>query len=225
MAPTIKGVKNLTVERLAKKPNLKTGVTATDYKGKLLKIRLTGKLNMKKAGKYTITYKTTDSLSRTTTVKRVITVKDTKKPTVTVKAKNISITETTEETYTEKQVIALLKKNVTVKDSGETLAAKYVTVEADDLLDAMLNAEDGTYKVTVYAKDLAGNKSKKATFKVKYTAPKENPDDNNTENPDDNNTEKPGDNNTENPGDTSIENPNHGNVDNSNVTNTENIEK
>lgn len=225
MAPTIKGVKNLTVERLAKKPNLKTGITATDYKGKSLKIKLTGKLNMKKAGKYTITYTTTDSLSRTTMVKRVITVKDTKKPTVTVKEKNISITESTEETYTEKQVIALLKKNVTAKDSGETLAAKYVTVEADDLLDAMLNAEDGTYKVTVYAKDLAGNKSKKATFKVKYTAPKEKPDDNNTENPDDNNTEKPGDNNTENPGDTSIENPNHGNVDNSNVTNTENIEK
>ena len=188
------------------KPDLKKGITATDYKGKSLKIKLTGKLNMKKAGKYTITYKTTDSLNRTTTVKRVITVKDTKKPTVTVKEKNISITETTEETYTEKQVIALLKKNVTSKDSGETLAAKYVTVEADDLLDAMLNAEDGTYKVTVYAKDLAGNKSKKATFHVKYTYTAQEDD---PENPDDN----------------SPENPDHGNVDNSNVTNTENIEK
>lgn len=219
MAPTIKGVKNLTVERLAKKPNLKTGVTATDYKGKSLKIRLTGKLNMKKAGKYTITYKTTDSLSRTTTVKRVITVKDTKKPTVTVKAKNISITETTEETYTEKQVIALLKKNVTAKDSGETLAAKYVTVEADDLLDAItLNKEDGTYKVTVYAKDVAGNKSKTFTFKVKYTAPKDDSDDNNTENPGDNNTENPGDNSTENPGDNNTDHPGDNTTDNSNGT-------
>ncbi len=214
MAPKINGVKNITVERLAKKPDLKTGITATDYKGKSLKIKLTGKLNMKKAGKYTITYKTTDSLSRTTTVKRVITVKDTKKPTVTVKEKNISITETAEETYTEKQVIALLKKNVTAKDSGETLAAKYVTVEADDLLDAMLNAEDGKYKVTVYAKDLAGNKSKKATFHVKYTYTAQEDD---PENPDDNSPE--------NPGDTSTENPDHGNVDNSNVTNTENVEK
>lgn len=219
MAPTIKGVKNLTVERLAKKPNLKTGVTATDYKGKSLKIRLTGKLNMKKAGKYTITYKTTDSLSRTTTVKRVITVKDTKKPTVTVKAKNISITETTEETYTEKQVIALLKKNVTAKDSGETLAAKYVTVEADDLLDAItLNKEDGTYKVTVYAKDVAGNKSKTVTFKVKYTAPKDDSDDNNTENPGDNNTENPGDNSTENSGDNNTDHPGDNTTDNSNGT-------
>ena len=228
MAPTIKGVKNLTVERLAKKPNLKTGITATDYKGKSLKIKLTGKLNMKKAGKYTITYTTTDSLSRTTTVKRVIIVKDTKKPTVTVKKKTISLTETLDKKLSEKQVIALLKKNVTAKDSGEVLASKYVTIDADELLDAILNEEDGNYKVTVYAKDLAGNKSKKVTFHVNYTAPKDDTDDSddqNTENPDGNNTENPGDNNTENPGDTSTENPNHGNVDNSNVTNTENIEK
>ena len=205
MAPTIKGVKNITVERCAKKPNLKKGITATDYKGKSLKIRVKGKLNMKKAGKYTITYKTTDSLSRTTTVKRVITVKDTKKPTVTVKKKNISLTETQDKKLSEKQVIALLKKNVTVKDSGDVLSAKYVTVSADDLLDAMLNKEDGTYRVTVYARDVAGNKSKKVTFHVKYTAPKDDtdkPDDNNTDKPDDNNqdnnTEQPDDNNQDN---------------------------
>ena len=51
MAPTIKGVKKLTVERLAKKPDLKKGITATEYKGKSVKSKLTGKLNMKKAGK------------------------------------------------------------------------------------------------------------------------------------------------------------------------------
>ena len=215
MAPKINGIKNLTVERLAKKPDLKKGITATDYKGTSLKIRLTGKLNMKKTGKYTITYKTTDSLNRTTTVKRVITVKDTKKPTVTVKKKTISITETTDKTYTEKQLIALLKKNVTAKDSGETLASKYVTIQADGLLDAVVyNKEDGTYKVTVYAKDVAGNKSKKVTFKVKYTAPKDDTDDsdnNNTENPDDNNTENPDDTETDNSGnqdqDNNTENP------------------
>lgn len=206
MAPTIKGVKNITVERCAKKPNLKKGITATDYKGKSLKIRVKGKLNMKKAGKYTITYQTTDSLSRTTTVKRVIIVKDTKKPTVTVKKKNISLTETQDKKLSEKQVIALLKKNVTAKDSGEVLSSKYVMIDADELLDAILNEEDGNYKVTVYAKDLAGNKSKKVTFHVNYTAPKDDTDDSddpNTENPDGNNTEKPDDNsqnnNTENP--------------------------
>lgn len=215
MAPTIKGVKNITVERCAKKPNLKKGITATDYKGKSLKIRVKGKLNMKKAGKYTITYQTTDSLSRTTTVKRVIIVKDTKKPTVTVKKKNISLTETQDKKLSEKQVITLLKKNVTAKDSGEVLASKYVTIDADELLDAILNEEDGNYKVTVYAKDLAGNKSKKVTFHVNYTAPKDDTDDSddpNTENPDGNNTEKPDDNsqnnNTENPDSNQTQTPN-----------------
>ena len=102
-------------------------------------------------------------------------------------------------------MIALLKKNVTAKDSGEVLASKYVTIDADELLDAILNEEDGNYKVTVYAKDLAGNKSKKVTFHVKYTAPKDDtdkPDDNNTDKPDDNNqdnnTEQPDDNNQDN---------------------------
>ena len=223
MVPTIKGVKNITVERCAKKPNLKKGITATDYKGKSLKIRVKGKLNMKKAGKYTITYKTTDSLSRTTTVKRVITVKDTKKPTVTVKKKNISLTETQDKKLSEKQVIALLKKNVTVKDSGDVLSAKYVTVSADELLDAILNEEDGNYKVTVYAKDLAGNKSKKVTFHVNYTAPKDDtdkPDDNNTDKPDDNNQ----DNNTEQPDDNNQDNNTEQPDDNNNQdNNTENV--
>ena len=164
-------------------------------------------------------------------MKRVSTVKDTKEPTVTVKKKNISLTETQDKKLSEKQVIALLKKNVTVKDSGDVLSAKYVTVSADDLLDAMLNKEDGTYRVTVYARDVAGNKSKKVTFHAKYTAPKDDtdkPDDNNTDKPDDNNqdnnTEQPDDNNqdnnTEQPDDN---NQNNTNTENPDSSNTENI--
>lgn len=231
MAPTIKGVKNITVERLAKKPDLKKGITAIDYKGKTLKLTVSGKLNMKKTGKYTITYKTTDSLSRTTTVKRVITVKDTKKPTVTVKKKTLTITEEKGKKLTEKQLIVLLKKNVTAKDSGETLAAKYVTVSATKLYNAIQKDKDGTYTVTVYAKDVAGNKSKKVTFKVKYTAPKDDSDDNNNDNSDDNNTENPDDNNqnnnTENPDsnqDNSTENTDGGNTQNPDADSAENTE-
>lgn len=224
MAPTIKGVKNITVERCAKKPNLKKGITATDYTGKALSIHITGKLNMKKTGKYTLTYQTTDSLSRTTTVKRIITVRDTKKPTVTAKESTIAIKEKNKK-LTEKQVIALLKKNVTVKDGGDVLSAKYVTVSADDLLDAMLNKEDGTYRVTVYARDVAGNKSKKIAFRVKYTSVKDDTDkpddnnhqDNNTDKPDDNNHQ---DNNTEQPDDNNQNNTNTENPDSSNTENT-----
>lgn len=224
MGPTISGVKNLTVERLAKKPDLKKGITATDYKGTSLKVKVSGKLNMKKSGKYTLTYTTTDSLSRTTTVKRVITVKDTKKPTVTKKKKTLTLTEEKGSKLTEKKLITWLKQNVTAKDSGETLAAKYITVNANKLYKAIQKDKDGTYTVSVYAKDLAGNKSKTVTFNVKYTAPKADTDDSNTENPDDNNTENPDDNqnnstenpdqnqdnNTENPGDGNTQSPDDG---------------
>ena len=67
MAPKITGTRNITVERLAKAPNMKKGVTATDYKGKTVKVTMSGKINMKKAGKYRITYKAKDSLSNVTT--------------------------------------------------------------------------------------------------------------------------------------------------------------
>lgn len=231
MGPTISGVKNLTVERLAKKPDLKKGITAMDYKGTSLKVKLNGKLNMKKSGKYTITYTTTDSLSRTTTVKRVITVKDKKKPTVTAKKKTLTLNEEKGKKLSEKKLIAWLKQNVTAKDSGETLAAKYITVNANKLYNAIQNEKDGTYTVTVYAKDVAGNKSKTVTIKVKYTAPKDDSDDNNNENPDDNNTENPDDNNqnnsTENPDnnqDNSTENPDGGNSQNPDGDSTENTE-
>lgn len=196
MKPTIKGVKNITVERCAKTPNLRKGISATDYKGKSLKITVSGKLNMKKSGKYTITYKSTDALGNVTVKKRVITVKDTKKPTVTVKKSTIEI----QEQLTEAQLITLLKKNVTAKDSGVTLNSKYVTVNADKLIDAIASEKSGTYTVSVYAKDVAGNKSAKVTFKVNYTAPKdetENPDEN-TENSGAENVEVPSD-NPENP--------------------------
>ena len=106
-----------------------------------------------------------------------------------------------------------------------------MTVSADELLDAILNEEDGNYKVTVYAKDLAGNKSKKVTFHVNYTAPKDDtdkPDDNNTDKPDDNNqdnnTEQPDDNNQDNNTEQPDDNNNQdNNTDKPDSNNTENI--
>lgn len=215
MKPTITGIKNITVERCAKMPDLKKGISARDYKGKSLKISVTGKLNMKKSGKYTISYKSTDALGNVTVKKRTITVKDTKKPTVKAKKSTIEINEP----LTEKQLIALLKKNVTAKDSGETLSSKYVTVSATKLLDAIANGTDGTYTVSVYAKDVAGNKSAKITFKVKYTKPQEDTDntEEGTEDGTEDGTEESGE-TTQNPDENNTENTESGNP-----GNTENI--
>ena len=186
MAPKINGIKNITVERLAKAPNLKKGVTATDYKGKNVKVTVSGKVNMKKTGKYRITYKAKDSLSNVTTKYIYVTVKDTKKPVVKAKKKTITI----KGELSEKNLIKKIRQNVTATDSGEKLSSKYVTVNAKTLLKAMKNKKYGTYNVTVVAKDKAGNKSKKITIKVKYVNPNPKPDKpDDTEQPDDNTTD------------------------------------
>lgn len=167
MKPTFKGLKDKTVERCSKKPDLKKGVTATDYKGTKLKFTVSGKCNTKKVGKYKITYTTKDAKGSVTKKTITITVKDTRAPKVTVKKKTITI----KGELSEKKLLKKLKENVVAKDSGEKLAAKYVTVSANKLLSAMKSKKYGTYKVTVYAKDKSGNKSKKKMFKVKYVNP------------------------------------------------------
>lgn len=197
MAPKISGIKNITVERLAKAPKLKKGVTATDYKGKNVKVTISGKVNMKKTGKYRITYKAKDSLSNVTTKYMYVTVKDTKKPVVKAKKKTITI----KGKVSEKNLIKKIRQNVTVTDSKEKLSSKYVTVDAKTLLKAMKSKKYGTYRVIVIAKDKAGNKSKKLSIKVKYVNPNpkpNKPDD--TEQPDDNtddDNQKPDDNTTD----------------------------
>jgi hypothetical protein len=165
--PTFSGLKNYTVERASKTPNLKKGVTATDYKGSKLKFTVSGKCNTNKTGKYKITYTAKDSVGNKTKKTITITVKDTKKPKVTVLKKTL----TYEQAVSETELMKELKKNVTATDSGDQLSAKYITVNAKKLIAAMSTEEYGTYQVTAYAKDKAGNKSKKVTFQVDYVNP------------------------------------------------------
>ena len=196
MAPKITGTRKITVERLAKAPNMKKGVTATDYKGKTVKVTMSGKINMKKAGKYRITYKAKDSLSNVTTKYSYVTVKDTKKPVVKAKKKTLTI----KGNLSEKKLMKLIRQNVKATDSKEKLSSKYVTVNAKTLLKAMKSKKYGTYKVTVVAKDKAGNKSKKITIKVKYVNPNpkpSKPDDNKTDDNKKDDNQKPDDNKTD----------------------------
>ncbi|MFF2590610.1 immunoglobulin-like domain-containing protein [Peribacillus butanolivorans] len=83
--PTISGVSNTTVY-LNQTFNPKKGVTAKDnVDGNITSlIGISGKVDTKKIGNYTLTYKVTDTAKNTTTVKRVVTVKkDTTNPTIT----------------------------------------------------------------------------------------------------------------------------------------------
>jgi hypothetical protein len=74
--PVISGAKNITI-RYKSSFNPKTGVTAKDnLDGSLTsQIKVTGTVNTKKKGSYTITYTVTDKSQNTTVVKRMITVK------------------------------------------------------------------------------------------------------------------------------------------------------
>lgn len=74
--PTLSGVGNKIVKR-NKTFHAKSGVTAKDnIDGNITKyIKVTGNINVKKVGKYTLTYMITDTSGNKTTKKRVITVK------------------------------------------------------------------------------------------------------------------------------------------------------
>ena len=60
------------------------------------------------------------------------------------------------------------------KDLGKKLASKYVfvnTQEVQKAVTAMKNKKYGTYSVTVYVKDTAGNKSRKLKVKINFVNP------------------------------------------------------
>ncbi|WP_297437537.1 glycosyl hydrolase family 18 protein, partial [uncultured Clostridium sp.] len=75
--PVLHGVKNSEI-KLGDKFDAMSGITATDKEdGDLTsKIEVTGKVDISKVGKYTLTYSVTDSKGKITTAKRIITVKD-----------------------------------------------------------------------------------------------------------------------------------------------------
>lgn len=83
-APKIYGVKNKTIKYGTTFDPIK-GVSFKDDTSYLVEktLKLSGKVNTKKLGKYTLTYQVHDGMNRTTTVKRIITVKDLTKPQIT----------------------------------------------------------------------------------------------------------------------------------------------
>lgn len=171
--PTIKGAKSMTVERGSAEKVLTSGVSACDDSGKKLKVEISGKYNLNRIGKYEITYKATDADGNAAKKTVTITVKDTKKPTLTVDESVITFTDGVDEFPSAKAMKKYLKQFVTARDSGEKLANKYITVTLEGLWVAFCNGDYGTYKVKVYAEDRAGNKSKVKTIRIHYMEPDE----------------------------------------------------
>lgn len=173
-APTISGAQNKTIERTTKKIDLKKGVTAKDYRGNSLSVSVSGTCNAQKTGSYKITYSAKDSRGTKTEKTIVITVKDTKKPSISLKRKTL----TYNKAVSEKKLTREIKANVTAKDLGKELGSKYIYVSEkriQKIVDKMKNKKYGSYTVTVYAKDQAGNKSKKVTININFVNPNPQP--------------------------------------------------
>ena len=170
LRPTIKGIANKTIERTNRKVDLKKGVKASDYRGKTLKFTVSGKVNAAKTGKYKITYTAKDAKGNKTQKSIIITVKDTKAPSISLKRKTL----TYNKAVSKEKLVSAIKADVVAKDLGKKLASKYVFVdarEAHKAVTAMERGTYGTYSVTVYAKDTAGNKSRKLKVKINFVNP------------------------------------------------------
>lgn len=169
LKPTLTGAKNKTLNQGTAKSKLTAGVKAADYRKKALKVRISGKYNLKKPGKYKVTYNATDYLKNTTTKTVTLTIKDTRKPSVKI-LKQKAVLKDTDSSFSDSDELAdYLKQYVAATDDGEKLSAKNIYVETDALWDAWQKKLYGTYKLKVYAKDRAGHVSEKRVLTVSYS--------------------------------------------------------
>lgn len=145
--------------------NVKSGVSAKSYKGKNLtsKIKVSGKVNTKKPGTYTLTYTVKDSDGYTASANFKVTVVKPSKPifvgvksSVTLKLGNSSVYQ-----YMKKGVRAIdrdgsnitSRMKLTCSDSSVFIAANGKTIFK----------KPGTYKLTYSVTGMSKNGSKKAT--------------------------------------------------------------
>ncbi|MCR2822787.1 immunoglobulin-like domain-containing protein [Lederbergia panacisoli] len=144
--PTISGTSNKTVY-IGTSFNPKSGVTAKDnVDGNITKnIKVTGSVNMKKAGKYKLTYTVSDKARNKATVVRTITVKkDTVKPTISGTSNKTVYIGTSFNP----------KSGVTAKDNVNGNITKNIKVTGSVNMKKV-----GKYKLTYTVSDKAKNKA------------------------------------------------------------------
>ncbi|SJZ51187.1 Chitinase [Pilibacter termitis] len=168
-APVFSGVQNETIT-VGDNFNALSGVKATDKEdGDITsKISVTGTVDTTKSGQYELTYSVTDSANNTTTVKRVITVKEkvvapNEKPVFTgVSNKTITVGD---------NFNALSGVKATDKEDGDITSKISVTGTVD-------TTKSGQYELTYSVTDSANNTTtvkRVITVKEKVVAPNEKP--------------------------------------------------
>lgn len=158
--PVFTGVKDSIVER-GKTIDLTSGVSAIDNYGNTVTVQVSGTVNTKVCGEYTITYSATDTNGKSSTAKAVVTVKDTVAPSISQTGK-ITVNNAT------KDIEKLIKSALSVTDAGESLDTSAITLDMSNLKNAMNSKSYGTIEVKATAKDTYGNQSNAFEVKVTY---------------------------------------------------------
>ena len=151
--PTITGVSDTVLNQTTESIDSLKGIKATDFLGTTLKVTVSGEINYKVAGTYTLTYTAVDSYGNKATATRKVTVKAVANPTITG-VSDTTISQTTAAFDAKKGIVA---KDSTGKEISYQVSGEVNTKVA------------GTYTLTYTTVDSYGNKAT-ATRKVTVKA-------------------------------------------------------
>ena len=145
--PTITGVSDTVLNQTTESIDSLKGVKATDFLGTTLKVTVSGEINYKVAGTYTLTYTAVDSYGNKATKTRKVTVNAVANPTITG-IKNLEFKKSSNNFNYDSGVKA-------TDYSGQEINYKIET----DL--PKTNPKSGEYTVTYTAEDVFGNQATK----------------------------------------------------------------
>ena len=154
------GVKDLTIER-DQDAELVSHVSAKDFNGKALQVKMSGTVNTKKCGVYDVVYSATDAIGNTQKATAKITIVDTRAPKIS-QVKDIVVDDQTSD------IQAAVLKGIQAVDSGETLGTSAITLDTSALQSAMASQSYGQVVCSAYATDAAGNRSQTIRIDVTY---------------------------------------------------------
>lgn len=126
--PTITGVSDTVLNQTTESIDSLKGIKATDFLGTTLKVTVSGEINYKVAGTYTLTYTAVDSYGNKATATRKVTVKAVANPTITG-VSDTTISQTTAAFDAKKGIVAKdsTGKEISYQVSGEVNTKKVGT--------------------------------------------------------------------------------------------------
>ena len=160
-APIIIGAYDRELERFSDF-DIAAGITAVDEDGKDITdyIKIKGRVDSSKCGEYPVTYSVKTDSGEETSVTAVFSVIDEETP--ILKIDQVVTTIGINDSASGKQLLELLKRNVTAFDNGEQLPSDNIIVDYSEMYDTKL----GTCHVKYRAKDYDGNVSDIAVLAV-----------------------------------------------------------